>query len=65
MLPNTNKVEIQLYYGELEPLVKWCQRNCVAEWAYEQLSPSGHETGDYNFYFESDQDLVAFTLWKK
>lgn len=64
MLPNTNKVEVQLYYGELSPLIKWCERNCSSEWAYEQLSPAGNKAGEYEFYFKEEKDLVAFTIWK-
>jgi len=64
MLTNTNKVEIKLYFGELEPVVRWCERNCSGEWAYEQLEPAGNLAGEYEFYFEQEKDLVAFTVWK-
>lgn len=64
MLPSTNKVEIKLCYGELTPLIKWCERNCSREWSYEITQSPGSEMGEYEFYFESEQDLVAFTIWK-
>ena len=64
MLRNTNRVEIQLSFGELSPLIRWCERNCTREWSYEQISPSGNVAGEYEFYFEDEKDLVAFTIWK-
>jgi hypothetical protein len=64
MLPNTNKVEIELKYGELEPILDWCKRNCLCEWCYEQLTPAGQIHGEYEFYFEHEKDLIAFTIWK-
>lgn len=65
MLPNTNKVEVQLHWGELSPILNWCRRNCSSEWAYEQVSPAGETiAGDYKFYFISEKDLIAFTIWK-
>jgi hypothetical protein len=64
MLPNTNKVEVKLRYGELSTIIQWCERNCSEKWAYEQLSPAGNIAGEYEFYFESEKDLVAFKFWK-
>jgi len=64
VLPNTNKVEVGLNYGELTPLIKWCERNCTNEWSYEQLFPAGRDAGLYEFYFENEKDLIAFTIWK-
>jgi hypothetical protein len=64
VLPSTNKVEVKLHYGELTPIVRWCERNCIREWSYLQLEPPGEGKGEYEFYFEDEQDLVAFTIWK-
>lgn len=64
MLPNTNKVEVEARYGELTSLIQWCERNCTDEWAYQVLDLAGEKWGDYEFYFKSEKDLVAFTIWK-
>ena len=64
MLPNTNRVEVKLRYGELKPLLRWCEDNCTCEWAYAQMEPPGQGQGEYEFYFENERDLVAFTIWK-
>ena len=66
MLLNTNlKVDIELYYGDLSPLIKWCERNCTEQWGYTIVETPGAGKGKYEFYFDTEQDLVAFTLWKK
>lgn len=64
MLPNTNRVDIRLKYGELKPLLSWCERNCLKEWAYAQTEPPGDGFGEYEFYFEDERDLVAFRIFK-
>lgn len=64
MLPSTNKVEVELNWGELTPTINWCQRNCTGEWAYEICGAAGQNKGEYEFYFESEKDLVAFKIWK-
>lgn len=64
MLPNTNRVEIKLNYGELKPVLTWCERNCSGEWAYDVYVTSGEGKGEYEFYFEEEKDLVAFKIWK-
>lgn len=64
MLPNSNRVDIKLRYGELKPLLRWCETNCTSEWAYAQMEPPGQGLGEYEFYFEDERDLIAFTLWK-
>jgi len=64
MLPNTNKVDIKLNYGELSPLIDWCQRNCSGDWSYGVSVMSGADPGEYQFYFENEKDLVAFIIWK-
>lgn len=65
MLPNIqNKVEIQLGFGELKPILRWCEDNCTGEWLYLQLEPAGQGKGEYEFYFEDDKDKVKFIMWK-
>jgi hypothetical protein len=66
MLLNTKrKAEIIIDFGELRSMVSWLERNCSDEWGYECIQPAGREAGIYEFYFESEKDLVAFTIWKQ
>lgn len=64
MLDTQNRVEIELSFGELKPLLHWCEHNCTGEWAYSQLQPAGQGKGEYEFYFEDESDMVKFILWK-
>lgn len=65
MLPSIqNKVEIQLSFGELKPILRWCEDNCSGEWVYLQLTPAGQGKGEYEFYFEDECDKTKFILWK-
>lgn len=59
------KAEITIQFGELEPMVNWLKRNCVGEFGYQCLDPAGNTGGSYQFYFESEKDLVAFKMWKQ
>jgi hypothetical protein len=62
--PNTRKVDIALLYGDLTPIISWCERNCTGEWGWNQLEPAGAGAGVYEFFFDEERDAVAFTLWK-
>ena len=66
MLTNTQKkISIPLSWGELGPTLNWCERNCTSHWLYECVEPAGMIAGEYEFYFESEHDYVAFMIWKK
>lgn len=65
MLQDTwHKVEIDLSYGELTPLLEWVNNNCTNNWNYDIIESAGREAGSYLFFFKEDKDAVAFTLWK-
>lgn len=65
MLPSTQKrVNISLGFGELKPILHWCEDNCTGEWTYFIKEPAGLGKGEYEFYFEDEQDKVAFIIWK-
>jgi len=66
VLPNTNRVEVYLHYGELTPLIQWCERNCIGTFAYDITDDTSKDNSAYyaDFYFEDEEDLVAFTIWK-
>lgn len=67
MLPNTNdyKSDIELNFGELGPIIKWCDTMCVGDWGYKIIRPAGEQSGEYEFYFADKTDYINFTLFKK
>lgn len=66
MLPNSlYKTDIEINYGNLKPMLSWCESNCVNEWSYEVVETAGQRAGVYRFYFNEEKDYVNFTLWKK
>lgn len=64
MLQSTNKVKVDLSYGQLQPIIDWCDRNCKGVWHYTE-DPNGNMYSGWIFVFEDERDYVAFTLWKK
>ena len=65
MLQNTKHLaKINLNYGELQPMVNWCERNCNGKWYYTE-DPNGEMYFSWIFVFDDERDYVAFTLFKK
>jgi len=63
--PDTQyKTEISISYGQLKPIIDWCQRNSVYDWGYDCKFPAGRDAGLYDFYFETESDYLNFILWK-
>lgn len=66
-----HQVKITIDFGKLQSVVDWCERNCEEDWGYNTISnicveyPYRIHQGEYQFYFESERDFVAFTMWKK
>jgi len=61
MKHNTN---IQVGFGELKPIIDWCDRNCE-EWGYAVIESAGRDAGIYQFFFDKERDYINFILWKK
>lgn len=61
----THSSDISVKYGDLDQLVQWCDRNCDSQWSFTCDNPAGETDGDYKFYFNSEHDLINFTLWYK
>jgi hypothetical protein len=70
------KSNITIPYGNLRSMIDWCKDNCLSDWQFEEdystakiphASTYKHYimSRTYNFYFQSDRDYFAFTLWKK
>jgi hypothetical protein len=66
-IPTAHKANISVQYGQLQPVVDWCDRNCQGNWGYQDLNSYAYDnaTGNWEFVFESEKDYVAFLMWKK
>ncbi len=65
-IPTAHKANIDVQYGQLQPVLDWCDRNCEADWRYVDLvGDQDSATGRWEFLFESEKDYVAFLMWKK
>lgn len=50
-------------FGEIEYILDWCKRELEQEWRWQLITVSSpNQAGEYIFYFDSDRDLLAFTL---
>jgi hypothetical protein len=56
---------MRLKFGELGPIVRWCQEYCVGMWGYDVVDPAGYTEGRYQFIFDNEADYINFVLWKK
>lgn len=66
-IPTAHKANIDVQYGQLQPVLDWCERNCEADWRYLDINNPEYDsaTGRWEFLFESEKDYVAFLMWKK
>ena len=52
MSPDTQyKTDIDIQFGQLAPIMHWCQSQCVADWGYDIKDLAGFLPGRYTFYF--------------
>jgi hypothetical protein len=63
-LPTAYKVQLNIPYGELRPIVEWCDRNCSDDWRYME-DPNGDMYNSWIFFFNTERDYVAFTFFNK
>lgn len=59
------RCDIAIPYGQLQPIIEWCQNNVVHNWQYKILNEAGSSPGFYQFIFEDAKDYTNFMLWKK
>lgn len=56
--------EIHKPFGVLEQVIAWCKSELVGEWRWQLVDVSSHDRpGRYIFYFDSERDYFAFTLY--
>ena len=64
-IDTTYDTTIELPYGQLKPLIEWCQHNCEKNWYFDVINMVGEQSGSYSFKFESERDYLIFLVWKK
>ena len=56
--------EINKPFGELDRVLAWCKTELVGEWRWQLIDVSTDKRpGRYIFYFDSERDYFAFTLY--
>jgi hypothetical protein len=56
--------EINKPFGELDRVLAWCKTELVGEWRWQLVDVStDRRPGRYIFYFDSERDYFAFTLY--
>jgi hypothetical protein len=56
-------LEIVKPWGGLEPILEWCKSELQQDWRWQMIDMSTDQRpGRYIFYFDGEQDCLAFTL---
>ena len=56
--------EIAKPFGELDRVIDWCKTEMVGDWRWQLVDVSSDQRpGRYIFYFDSERDYFAFTLY--
>jgi hypothetical protein len=56
--------EISRPFGQIDRIIDWCKTELVDEWRWQVVTTSSDRTpGRYIFYFDSDRDAAAFSLF--
>lgn len=65
-IPTAHKANINAPFGQLQPVLDWCERNCEGDYRFIDLvDGQDSDTGRWEFLFESEKDYVAFVMWQK
>ena len=56
-------LEIHKPYGVLDSILEWTKTNVSGRWGWQLVrSSSSKQDGRYIFFFDDEQDILAFTL---
>ena len=56
--------EINKPFGALDRVLAWCKTELTGEWRWQLIDVSTDQRpGRYIFYFDSERDYFAFTLY--
>lgn len=57
--------KLPIPFGQLQETIDWCETNCTDEWNFSTDVPlADRPPFDYIFQFASEQDYVAFSIWR-
>jgi hypothetical protein len=59
------RTEIDIPYGQLDIVIKWCVQNIENNWKYLVLDYGGKDPGRYEFLFDNEKDYCKFLMWNK
>jgi hypothetical protein len=59
-------MEVQRDWGGLEPILSWCKAELQGDWRWQLVDmATDQRPGRYCFFFDSERDVVAFSLkWR-
>ena len=60
-ITNELKANICLQFGELDNVMSWCRENCNGKWMITTIGDSSG-VDEYEFHFDSEDDLLIFRL---
>ena len=56
--------EISRPFGQIDRIIEWCKTELVGDWRWQVITTSSDRApGRYIFYFDSDRDAAAFSLF--
>jgi hypothetical protein len=56
-------LQITKPYGKIDTILTWCKSELVDEWRWQMIEMAAPtRPGRYIFFFDSEQDCVAFSL---
>ena len=56
--------EISRPFGQIDRIIEWCKTELVGDWRWQVVTTSSDRApGRYIFYFDSDRDAAAFSLF--
>jgi hypothetical protein len=56
--------EISRPFGQIDRVIEWCKTELTGEWRWQVVTTSSDRApGRYIFYFDSDRDAAAFSLF--
>ena len=58
-----HRIKIRRPGQDLDHIIDWCKTECCNDWRWQLIATSSQfEYGEYQFYFDSEQDFLAFTI---
>ena len=56
--------EISRPFGQIDRIIEWCKTEMTGDWRWQVVTTSSDRApGRYIFYFDSDRDAAAFSLF--